>query len=361
MRSTRTALLAATALTVGLAACGSDGGSGSDSPDATEAAGGATAASSPDSSEGADAAGFPVEIEHVHGTTTIEAEPERVVSVGFTDQDTLLALGVTPVGIRDWYGDQPQAVWPWATDELGDAEPTVLSSAELDFEAVAALEPDLIVGLSSGMTASDYELLSQIAPTVAQSAEFPDYGMPWQEKTLVTGQALGRSAEAEQVVADTEELIAAAREEHPEFEGATAAAAFLFDGQPGGYASADTRARLLGDLGFETPAEFDELAGDAFFFNVSPEQITTLDTDVLVWIVGSEAEAASIAALPTRATLQASQEGREVLTDAELSGALSFSSPLSIPEALEQLVPELALAVDGDPATAVPSAELLGR
>ena len=75
------------------------------------------------------------------------------MSVGFTDQDTLLALGVVPVGIRDWYGDQPDAVWPWATDELGDAEPTVISSAELDFEAVAALEPDLIVGLSSGMTA----------------------------------------------------------------------------------------------------------------------------------------------------------------------------------------------------------------
>ena len=45
-----------------------------------------------------------------------------MVSVGFSDQDTLLALGVVPVGIRDWYGDQPNAVWPWATDELGDAE-----------------------------------------------------------------------------------------------------------------------------------------------------------------------------------------------------------------------------------------------
>ena len=281
------------------------------------------------------------------------------MSVGFTDQDTLLALGVVPVGIRDWYGDQPDAVWPWATDELGDAEPTVLSSAELDFEAVAALEPDLIVGLSSGMTAADYELLSQIAPTVAQSADFPDYGMPWQEKTLVTGQALGRTAQAEEVVAETEALLEAAREENPEFEGATAAVSFLFDGQPGAYASADTRARLMGDLGFETPAEFDELAGDAFFFNVSPEQITTLDTDVLVWIVGSEAEAANIAALPTRSALTAAQEGREVLTDAELSGALSFSSPLSLPYALEQLVPELALAVDGDPATEVPSAAAL--
>ena len=97
--------------------------------------------------------------------------------------------------------------------------------------------------------------------------------MPWQEKTLVTGQALGRTAQAEEVVAETEALLEAAREENPEFEGATASVSFLFDGQPGAYASADTRARLMGDLGFETPAEFDELAGDAFFFNVSPEQV----------------------------------------------------------------------------------------
>ena len=49
-------------------------------------------------------------------------------------------------------------------------------------------------------------------------------------------------------------------------------------------------------------------------------------------------------------------EGREVFTDPLVSGAFSFASPLSIDYLLEQLVPELALAVDGDPATVVPSA-----
>lgn len=40
----------------------------------------------------------------------------------------------------------------------------------------------------------------------------------------------------------------------------------------------------------------------------------------------------------------------------DLNGAMSFSSPLSIPYLLDGLVPELSAAVDGDPATAVPSA-----
>ena len=69
----------------------------------------------------------------------MEGIPERVISVGYNEQDAILALGVIPVGIRDWYGDQPYAVWPWAQDELGDAKPEVLSGTGINFEQVASL------------------------------------------------------------------------------------------------------------------------------------------------------------------------------------------------------------------------------
>jgi iron complex transport system substrate-binding protein len=35
----------------------------------------------------------PVTIAHKHGSTTIRSEPARIVTVGLTDQDALLALG----------------------------------------------------------------------------------------------------------------------------------------------------------------------------------------------------------------------------------------------------------------------------
>ena len=159
-------------------------------------------------------------IEHKYGSTTVEGIPERVISVGYNDQDAILALGVIPVGIRDWYGDQPYAVWPWAQDELGDATPEVLSGSGINFEQVASLQPDLIVGISSGMTEEEYNTLSEIAPTIPQSGEFVDYGVPWQEQQRVIGQALGREAEAEQLVADVEARFAAARAENPQWEGA---------------------------------------------------------------------------------------------------------------------------------------------
>lgn len=304
---------------------------------------------------------FPVTITHKFGDVTIEAAPKRVVSIGFSDQDDLLALGITPVGIRDWYGEQPFATWPWAVEALGDAEPEVLPSGELNFEQIALLAPDLIVGVSSGMTVEDYDKLSQIAPTVAQTGDYVDYGMPWQERTTLIGQAVGQSEAADQLVSTIEERFSAVREANQDFQGATGAVAFFFNDQPGAYTTSDTRSRLMADLGFRIPADYDEIAGEGgFYASFSAEQIALLDVDTLVWLAGTDEEVAAIAASELRSGLRAAAEGREVFVDQELGGAFSFASPLSLNYLLDNLVPELIAAVDGDPTTPVPSAVMVG-
>src|SRR5690242_17739378 len=60
---------------------------------------------------------FPVIVQHKFGTTTIPAKPVRVVTLGYTDQDAVLALGTVPVATSEWYGDQPGALFPWAVGE----------------------------------------------------------------------------------------------------------------------------------------------------------------------------------------------------------------------------------------------------
>jgi iron complex transport system substrate-binding protein len=342
-RGRRTTIACAAVLALATAGCGDDDGD---------------AAAPTTSVETSDVA-FPVTIGHKYGETTIEDEPLRVVSVGYAEQDTLLALGVTPVGVRDWYGEQPFATWPWAQDELGDAEPVVLSSAELNFEEIAALEPDLIVGVYSGMTESDYATLSAIAPTLAQPGDYIDYGVPWDVSTELIGQATGRVDEATDVIADVNAMFEQVRADHPDFAGRSAAVAFVFEDQPGAYSSSDPRSRILAEMGFAVPPAFDDLAGEEFFFSISQEELSMLDTDAIVWIAGDDAALASIAAMPLRPTLRAFSEGREVAADVLLSGAFSFGSPLSIEYLIDELVPELALAVDGDPATVVPSSALL--
>ena len=312
--------------------------------------------------EGAPEATFPVTIEHKYGETTIPEQPERVVSVGFADQDALLALGVTPVGIRDWYGEQPFATWPWAIDELGDAEPTVLSAAELNFEQISALEPDLIIGISSGMTEAEYATLSAIAPTVAQSGDVIEYGEPWQAATLTTGEATGHLADAQDLVDEVEGQIAQIAADHPEWDGLEAAIGYvLSETEIGAYASGDSRAQLLEQLGFVTPQEFDDLAGDLFYSSFSYEEISRLDRDVLVWISSDPSITEAIETNPLRQQLSAATTGREIFLGQEQAGAFSFSSVLSLPYGLETLVPQLEAAVDGDPATEVPVGRLSGN
>src|ERR1044072_206323 len=50
------------------------------------------------SSTKAEADAFPVTIEPAFGSTTIEQEPKRVATLGWSDQDHVAALGVVPVG-----------------------------------------------------------------------------------------------------------------------------------------------------------------------------------------------------------------------------------------------------------------------
>src|SRR5262245_33379427 len=106
---------------------------------------------------------FPVTIEHEFGSTTIPAEPTRIVSVGMHEQDFLYALGLAPVGVHEWWGDYPYATWPWAEDArvAANATPEVLKGFEVNVEWVAAQRPDLIVATYYGdLDEKTYQLLS---------------------------------------------------------------------------------------------------------------------------------------------------------------------------------------------------------
>ena len=162
MRLRSLAAASVLALPLLLAACGSD-----DEPDTDSTP---TSAAEPGDDADDEGGTFPATVTHKYGETVVPEEPQRVVSVGVTEQDILLDLGVIPVGVTEWYGKQPDATWPWAHDLLEGAEPEVLNATDgLEFEKIAALEPDLIVGTNAGITKKDYALLSQIAPTVASA------------------------------------------------------------------------------------------------------------------------------------------------------------------------------------------------
>jgi iron complex transport system substrate-binding protein len=302
---------------------------------------------------------FPVTIEHKYGNTTISEPPQRVVAIGYMEQDPLLALGVVPVAVRYWYGDAPNAIFPWAQDAAGGAAPEVLNMpyGNLNYEAILALQPDLISAVTSGITQEEYETLSQIAPTIAQSGEYIDFGMPWQETTRMIGAAVGKADEAEALIAQVEGLYADARAANPQFAGQTMVVAYNYgEARTYGYYTAqDARGRFFTDLGFVIPEELVEIAGESFYADISSERIDLLDQDVLVFLGLQFAEGGreAIEADPLISQLEVVRDGRVVFIPAEYDDALQFSTVLSLAYALEGIVPELQAALGIPPASAV--------
>lgn len=288
---------------------------------------------------------FPVTINHQYGSTTITQEPKRVVAIGYTEQDLLLAVGVTPVAARYWYGDEKSVIFPWAKNKLTGDEPIVLNMpfGNLNYEAILALKPDLISGVTAGITKEEYDTLSTIAPTITQTSDYINFGIPWQVATQMVGDAVGKSATAAKAVADVEALFEEARAQNPQFEGKSVAVSYFSQGTYGFYTSQDSRGRFFSDLGFIVPQDLVDLAGTSFYANVSEEQVGLLDRDLIaiVNLQFIDGGRDALKAEPLFSKLNAVKEGRVAYFDTETENAIGFSSPLSLPFALKNVLPQL--------------------
>ncbi|GAA2240665.1 iron-siderophore ABC transporter substrate-binding protein [Promicromonospora sukumoe] len=332
-------LVAASALA--LAGCASEEPAGNDAATPSAGASGATDE-------------FPLTIEHGLGETTIEAAPERVATWGWGSTEAAIAAGVFPVAVAEqtWTVGEGNLL-PWveeAYDEAGVEHPTVLTDAEagatVPYEEFAAAEPDVIIATYSGITQEQYDLLSEIAPTVA----YPEtaWQTPWDEIITATDDALGRSAAGEAKVEEINAYLAEQAEAHPEFEGKTVAA--IVDSAAEGliyvYRAGDPRAGFLEGLGFETAPAVEELAPDdgSFFYTLSYEELDKLESDLVVAYTYTEEEAA---ALPDKKELQAlpavkngmvaQQVGTVAVSAVSPPTALSVEYPEGMPKLIDAL------------------------
>lgn len=297
----------------------------------------------------------PVSIEHAFGTTEIEAEPQRVATWGWGSADAALALGVVPVAMpRNSYGADEEGYLPWqkaaldeALEQDGAEEPALLTEGETPpFEEIAAAAPDVILAHYSGITEADYEKLSKIAPTVA----YPDqaWSTPWREVITTTGEALGRSAEAEQVLDDIDAAVADAAAEHPEFEGRTIAAVAIDPSAFYVYRAADPRVQFLEDLGFTLAPSVGGLDTEesTFYYTISTEEVDKLTSDVLLSYVPSEERAEEIEREPVAEAMSQFREDRVATVAGEdVVSSVSPPTALSLTWGLDTFVDALAEAV----------------
>jgi iron complex transport system substrate-binding protein len=298
---------------------------------------------------------FPVTIEHALGETTIEAEPTRVATLGWTDQDSALALGVVPVGATKitWGGNEAgsTAWFDAAIEEAGAEAPVRYDDADgAPIDEIAELAPDLILATNSGITEAEYAKLSKIAPVVAYP-EAP-WTTNWQTSLEMIGQALGRTALAEEVTAETEATIEEASAANPELDGAELIYGYLTPADlstVGIYAPADPRVSILRDLGMvDAPAVADAIKPGEFYGTVSAEQASELGSDVFITWVESSDDVAQIEQDRLVGAIPAVAEGH-FYAEADKATAMASTNPtpLSIPVIISDFVPNVVEAIEG--------------
>lgn len=296
---------------------------------------------------------FPASVKHVYGTTEIAKKPERVATVGWGSFDAAVALGTVPVTIPTaTFGDPDgDGYLEWTKDAIEkDGAKLPPLHDELDgipYEKIADTTPDLILGTNSGLTKQEYDTLSKIAPTVAYPSA--PWGTPWRESTLMVGEALGKKAEAEKLVTDTEKRMADEMAKYPAAKGKTGMVLWV-DAKDLGkvmfYSPQDTRVQYLNDLGFATPASLKDLSkGEtSFVTTIAAEQADKLDADVaVIYVQGGDLS--TLQKDPLLSRIPAVKSGAVVLmTDEAVLMAVSAPTVLSIPWALPGYAKDLGEA-----------------
>jgi iron complex transport system substrate-binding protein len=285
-----------------------------------------------------------VTVKHAFGETKIPGPPKRVVSAGFTGQDDLLAVGVVPVAVTDWFGNEPFGVWPWAQQKLGGAQPAVLNLYDgIQVDPIAALKPDLIVATNAGLDADTYQKLSAIAPTVAQSGQ-DAFFEPWKDQASTIGQAVFKHDDMDKLVAAVDAKFADVAKNNSQFNGkklVLVSPTFfkdMADVTPPGW-----RSEFLTQMGFALPDAVNEFVKEGRAQVPRDKLASVLDAaDVVVWTTQSDQEQAALTADPMFAGLKSTKANRNVFTGKDLAGAIAFASVLSYPVVADQLPPMIA-------------------
>ncbi|MBE9005514.1 iron-siderophore ABC transporter substrate-binding protein [Fortiea sp. LEGE XX443] len=137
-------------------------------------------------------------VRHKFGEACVPLNPQRLIVMNETDLEAVLALGVKPIAAAE------HNLITSRGRQFGNKADGIISigkSAQPNLERIVQLNPDLILG--EYINAEDYQLLSQIAPTVTFENDFT----AWKEAFLYIGEVLGKSTQAQEVLSQYQKRV----------------------------------------------------------------------------------------------------------------------------------------------------------
>ncbi|MCM5551992.1 iron-siderophore ABC transporter substrate-binding protein [Pleomorphomonas sp. NRK KF1] len=296
---------------------------------------------------------YPITIRHALGATLISEKPRRVATVAWANHEVPLALGVVPVGFAaaNFGDDDDDGLLPWVAErlsELGAQKPVLFDEGDgIDFEAVAATQPDVILAAYSGLSQSDYDMLSRIAPVVAYP-EAP-WSTDWREMIRLNSAGLGMAEDGERLITRIETDIASELERYPEIMGRSAMFVTHLDASDlslvNFYTLQDTRVRFFKDLGLAMPSSVTQASHDGGFSgSISAERVDAFDDVDIVVTYGDRALIDAMKANPLLARMPAVTHDAIVTLGRDPVGTAANPTPLSISWVLRDYLALLAEA-----------------
>ncbi|CAK02075.1 siderophore ABC transporter substrate-binding protein [Bartonella tribocorum] len=142
-----------------------------------------------------------ITIDHVSGTTSVPASPQKVIVFDLAALDNMKRLGIKAVvGV-------PEGKKPSYLQQFDDAKYEKIGTLfEPDYEKIATLQPDLII--ISSRTQAKYNDLSKIAPTIDLTVGNDNSLEDIKRNVSILGKIFGKEQEAEKEIAKLNETLA---------------------------------------------------------------------------------------------------------------------------------------------------------
>ncbi len=247
---------------------------------------------------------------------TFPADPQRIVVLSEIDLDTLVALGIIPVGAPNGRG---QTTLPsYLLPQIEGQTTSIGGLGEPNLETIVTLEPDLIVYSDPyGELAERIPELEQIAPVVVPYVDNGDWH--WKTVFQAIADVMGKTAEAEAWMQAYDERTAALSAQVTDELRPVSIVRWMADG-PRILLSNAFSSQVLSDVGFIRPEYQLELAGSHPVHTdaISMEQVQLVDAGIIfAGGLNPEGDAAMKEALenPLVQALSAVQAGRLFLVD----------------------------------------------
>lgn len=262
-----------------------------------------------------------IELKHSMGVAEVQRNPQKVVSfdIGAIDTFEALNLGDKIVGV-------PAKTLPKYLEKYNTKQ-SVGSVVEIDFEALSALKPDLI--LISGRQAKFYEKLNDIAPTVFVGLDNTNFVESFRAKVVAIaslygdlGHSHGDGLSTDSAYETVENLLKDIESQKTSVDKSKTALVILTNANRISVFGPNSRFGVLYDLFGLSPADTNlkigthgNRADSEYILKVNPDYLFVVDRNV---IAKNKETAAAALDNPLIAKTKAAQNGKIIYLDPEL-------------------------------------------